>query len=294
MSLYSKKMEALIEAALEDGLLTEKEKQILFKKAEAEGIDLDEFEMVLDARLLKLKKAQKEKTDHPAPKSKKHGELRKCPSCGAILPALAVSCPECGYEFSGVSASSSYQILSDKISEIKKNASDKKNALIKSRRYSTKTQLGENYSSQEKALSSIDKDTRDQISSLVASFPVPNTKSDLFDLIMFLRSQGFQFKYEECMERASILFPDDPLYAKLKEIETDDKKKSAEYDRKVNRQANYAEISFLGTPILIIGLCIAEWSLLSIKWGWKLAIALLICPIIAIFIMKLFKKFYVK
>ena len=46
-SLYGNYMEQLIEMALADGELTEKEKQVLFKKAEANGIDLDEFEMVL-------------------------------------------------------------------------------------------------------------------------------------------------------------------------------------------------------------------------------------------------------
>jgi uncharacterized protein (DUF697 family) len=51
--MYSEKLEKLIEHALADGVLTEKEKQILLKNAEAEGIDLDEFEMVLDALLYK-------------------------------------------------------------------------------------------------------------------------------------------------------------------------------------------------------------------------------------------------
>ena len=49
--MYNDQIEKLIEMALMDGELTEKEKQVLFKKAEAMGIDLDEFEMVLDARL---------------------------------------------------------------------------------------------------------------------------------------------------------------------------------------------------------------------------------------------------
>ena len=56
--LYDEKIEALISAALADGVLTEKEKQILFKKAQAQGIDLDEFEMVLDARLVEIEKAE--------------------------------------------------------------------------------------------------------------------------------------------------------------------------------------------------------------------------------------------
>ena len=45
--MYDEQLEELIDAALEDGVLTEKEKQVLFKKAQSMGIDLDEFEMVL-------------------------------------------------------------------------------------------------------------------------------------------------------------------------------------------------------------------------------------------------------
>jgi len=49
--MYNEELEKLIEMALIDGVLTEKKKQILFKKAESFGIDLDEFEMVLDAKV---------------------------------------------------------------------------------------------------------------------------------------------------------------------------------------------------------------------------------------------------
>ena len=42
--MYNEQIEVLISAALADGVLTEKEKQILFKKAESMGIALDEFE----------------------------------------------------------------------------------------------------------------------------------------------------------------------------------------------------------------------------------------------------------
>ena len=111
--MYNEKIEALISAALADGVLTEKEKQVLFKRAEAEGIDLDEFEMVLDARLVELEKAEKEKAEKSAPKSTKYGDVRKCPVCGAMVPALAGICPECGYEFSGVDANLSSQKLAD-------------------------------------------------------------------------------------------------------------------------------------------------------------------------------------
>ena len=52
--MCNEQLENLIDAALADGELTEKEKPILFKKAQAMGVDLDEFEMVLDARLYKI------------------------------------------------------------------------------------------------------------------------------------------------------------------------------------------------------------------------------------------------
>ena len=54
--MYNEELETLIDAALADGVLTEKEKQILFKRAQSLGIDLDEFEIVLDTRMLELQK----------------------------------------------------------------------------------------------------------------------------------------------------------------------------------------------------------------------------------------------
>jgi hypothetical protein len=49
--MYDASLEKLIDIALADGVLTEKERKVLFKKAESLGIDLDEFEMVLEARM---------------------------------------------------------------------------------------------------------------------------------------------------------------------------------------------------------------------------------------------------
>ena len=58
--MYNEQLEKLIDYALADGELTEKEKQVLFKKAESMGVDLDEFEMVLDARLFEKQKGPRE------------------------------------------------------------------------------------------------------------------------------------------------------------------------------------------------------------------------------------------
>lgn len=110
--MYNAQLESLIEMALADGVLTEKEKQVLFKRAQALGIDLDEFEMVLDAKLYEKQKSHSRMDStsmqgaHSAPQSSKCGDVRKCPACGAIIGTFLMACPECGYEFVGVGANS--------------------------------------------------------------------------------------------------------------------------------------------------------------------------------------------
>lgn len=119
--MYSEQIEKLIELALVDGELTEKEKQILFKRAEAEGIDLDEFEMVLGARIYEK---VKNKTPEPiaAPKSDKFGDIKKCPSCGAIVQSFSTKCSDCSHDFRNVGSAESireffkdYQTIESKV-----------------------------------------------------------------------------------------------------------------------------------------------------------------------------------
>lgn len=113
--MYSERIENLIKAALADGELTEKEKQILFKNAQAQGVDLDEFEMVLDARLVELKKAQQTS----APQSNKLGDVKKCPACGAIVNSFSGTCADCGYVFENIQANLSSIKLFDLLSKAK-------------------------------------------------------------------------------------------------------------------------------------------------------------------------------
>lgn len=73
--MYNEKLEALISAALADGVLTDKEKNLLFKKAEAMGIDRDEFELVLDGRLAKRKKEMEAQASQATKPAKKEGAI---------------------------------------------------------------------------------------------------------------------------------------------------------------------------------------------------------------------------
>lgn len=160
-SLYGNYMEQLIEMALADGELTEKEKQVLFKKAEAAGIDLDEFEMVLDAKLYEKQKSMNsiQSAHQSAPKSEKYGDVRKCPNCGAILESFTTKCPDCDFEFTNVEAVSSISKLFKKLESLDE-------------------QKGGGFFSAFKD-ESID---RKKIS-IVKTFPIPNTKEDLLEFL---------------------------------------------------------------------------------------------------------------
>lgn len=117
--MYNDELEGLISAALADGALTEKEKQILFRKAQLMGIDLDEFEMVLNARLQKIQRQgapQSVAPQAPQPVVNKP-QVRKCPACGAIIPSFSAVCPECGAELSN-SVVSSVQKFANKLDEL--------------------------------------------------------------------------------------------------------------------------------------------------------------------------------
>lgn len=209
--MYNEKIEQLIKAALADGVLTEKEKQVLFKNAQASGIDLDEFEMILDARLVELQKSEKDKAEKSAPKSDKFGDVRKCPACGALLPAMTASCPDCGYEFTGIQASSSFQLLAKQISEIH-DAKTKEIRKLASSAFSTTDER-----------LTLEKSMTEAILSLIENFPIPNTKADIYDFLTALKPKvingnmddhdirkAYFIKYQECLEKAKVLFPDDP------------------------------------------------------------------------------------
>ena len=119
--MYNEQIENLLNIALADGELTEKEKQILFKKAEAAGIDLDEFEMVLESKLFEK---QKSGSSTAAPKSEKLGDVRKCPACGAIAETFATKCSDCGTEFRNIEASQNLIKFFEKLDELEASRKD--------------------------------------------------------------------------------------------------------------------------------------------------------------------------
>lgn len=173
--LYNPQLEKLIDLALADGELTEKEKQVLFKKAEAMGVDLDEFEMVLDARLYEHNQAQSvTTTSQAAPTSNKFGDVKKCPTCGAMIQSFTTKCPECGFEFRNVEANCSIQRLFALLIEAEANSKEDAKGLLGG--------LGRAYGDMFSRSFGGTKDTRKK-KAIIQNFPIPNTKDDILEFL---------------------------------------------------------------------------------------------------------------
>lgn len=160
--MFSPELENLIQATLEDGILEDKEKAALIKRAQAEGVDIAELEIYINSILQKRKReADKEKNakmEQIAQKKKK--ALRTCPNCGASLPVMAISCPKCGFELSDQKAVSSVQTLADKIEKIS----------IGLRKVGEADENGKNIIYQD-------------IINTISMFPVPNNKQDIIEFL---------------------------------------------------------------------------------------------------------------
>lgn len=182
--MYNEQIEKLIEMALMDGELTEKEKQVLFKKAEAMGIDLDEFEMVLDARLFEKKQAMQASAPPPptpppapaAPKSDKYGDVKKCPSCGAMVESFKTSCGYCGHAFTNVDANSSIERLFKMLNE----AEDMR--VMEKQTDNPFAAIGGALSDALSDISGPGKVDRKKME-IISNFPIPTTKEDMLEFL---------------------------------------------------------------------------------------------------------------
>ena len=126
-------IEKLIDYAIVDGVISEKERALLLKKAEKLGEDPDEVEMILDARLVMKSNASSEpppvKAPSPPPagpppvqkKSAKVGNTPTCPTCGATVKSFKSNCKECGHEFRNVGVTTSIDDLFKALKTVKKS-----------------------------------------------------------------------------------------------------------------------------------------------------------------------------
>lgn len=249
--MYNEKIENLISAALADGELTEKEKQILFKRAEEQGVDLDEFEMVLNARLFEKQKELKSSKPNasPAPQSNRHGDIRKCPSCGAMIESFQTKCSECGYEFRNVGTVTSAQKLFDLLQEAEMRKTDRISAynIEKERRLQELSVRHNSDGSLVKILGGksrkeiqdeerevlirelndnlkkLEQSAEQEQMTIIKSFPVPNTAEDLIELLAMATSNAYDNDGYIGLKEEAWIQKTDQIYQKIVAYSSNDK-----------------------------------------------------------------------
>lgn len=108
MNLIPEDLDALIQEYLTDGVLTDKERAVILKKAEGMGLGRDEIDLYLDAQVQKI--------DQAADAVVRRQKSKACPYCGAPIPQLTDKCPECG-QFITPEASSELQDILENLED---------------------------------------------------------------------------------------------------------------------------------------------------------------------------------
>lgn len=93
----------------------------------------------------------------------KHGDVKKCPACGAIVSLVQAKCPECGHEFAHVEANSTSTKLLNALEEIDVQCSKLNNGdgIALSRKIQT-----------------------------IKNFPIANTKDDLIEMLTLCQANS--------------------------------------------------------------------------------------------------------
>jgi hypothetical protein len=235
--MLTPELEQLIQYALADGVLTPKERAVLMKKAEAAGVDLDEFEMILEAKLHEAKKA----AAAAAPKaSNKEGEVKKCPHCGSPVSSFRTTCQECGHEFRNVEAIKSAAVLFEQIQNLEMEKArelalheNNKNKQLEALAKIQVNARGEDSRKRKKerddliwnlnkAAKAIEKKFNEAKASLIKLYAVPNTKEDLLEILSMAAAAAYDNDGVVGEEEEVWLQKTDQIYQKLLILASDD------------------------------------------------------------------------
>lgn len=161
-------IEKLIDLAIADGQITEKERNVILKKASQLGVDEDEAEMYLDGKLHQMKNQANK------PTKEKHGNIKTCPACGAEIFSFTSKCLDCGHEFRNIESVSSIKELNTLLLNAEKEERNKPRSWIE--KIDGELAVAKAVANRQK--------------SIISSFPVPNTKEDLLEFLSIASSES--------------------------------------------------------------------------------------------------------
>ena len=161
--MFSAELEKLIEITLSDGVLTDQEKSVLIKQANAEGVDIDQLDVYIQY-LMQQRKEEEIKKAEAKKASETIGNIRKCPMCGAVYVQGSLVC-ECGYIFDITVQSKAYEEFHKEVQKKLSNVSTGVMAIVNG---------------------SHEKD-RLVVQTFISNYPVPNTRIDLLEFLINLQ-----------------------------------------------------------------------------------------------------------
>lgn len=216
--MYDQSLEQLIDAVIADGVITDQERKVVYKKAASLGIDQDEIEVYLEGRLSKVSQSK--------PKSNKKGEIKTCPNCGANLGSFVGKCPECGHEIIGVESNHSAKEFLAKVEAINN----------KPRKF-------------------MDDGPEHEVATLIENFPIPNTKDDFVEFGSLcltgmknddpVISDAWSNKATQIILKGNLLFANDPTAQNLITLLQTHSEKTAKKNKSTQRNIIIGIVAFI-------------------------------------------------
>lgn len=227
-NILSPKLNRLITAAVADGEISDLERQVLIRNAQEEGVAMDEFVMILEARLYEQRRvlqAQEDARQHAATMAQaaqraaetpkivaqpKADKPKKCPHCGAPVASFAASCPECGYDYNDATIGSytPWEQLMNKLDKVNDTPQSTVGGFLRS--------MG------------IDNSVVEKKTHIIQTFPVPSDKRGLMEFFINCApfadvkkfkagsieqvrlAPAYKAKAVQILTKAKILLKDDP------------------------------------------------------------------------------------
>ena len=220
--MFSKEMEALIEATLQDGVLTDQEKAVLVKRAQKEGIDVDELDVYIQSIIQKRHQAEAEQ-DANNDRQSKMETMKQCPNCGQPIQSGWAACPACGFAFNieGKFNNSAVKLRDD----LQKISTDYRVLIAKEEDRSKADDLRQQCAVEK--------------NQVIQNVVIGNSRAELLELLAFAKSKankngskkGFKLDgvwfqaedfgyaywnlYENCINAAMVNFSSDPAFSQF-------------------------------------------------------------------------------
>ena len=175
--MYQEEIEKLIQYALVDGDISAKDREVLYRKAFDAGIDKDEFEMVLNARIYELNKNKQSIDNSQSEKpitQKSSKTTNKCPNCQANIDASSTTCDYCKYDIVNRQSNASIQHLFQLLNDAEEERKNDPDGVFSS--------IGKVFSEAFSDITGPGKVDRKKIE-IISSFPIPTTKNDILEFL---------------------------------------------------------------------------------------------------------------